>query len=475
MFDEHAFELEGGESVVAGLEHIVGAADIGDEAVLVAGGYVSRVVDAAFEGFCGLLRVAPISGGQADGTGIEAQADLTLVAFLTGRWIDEHDVESGQSLAHRTVFEFLIGRVADLQGRLGLAEAIADEHTPVAVHAVDDLGVERLTGTEGLRRRSLQVLQIGLDEHAPHGRRSAEARHSHPVHGLHEGVRVEARVVVEEDAGLGDPRGEDIRPGVLGPPGRGDVEVDVAGCQTHPVHRREVTDGIGDMGVGDHLRLRGGARSEVEQHQVIGARTALRVEFGALVIGVGVAVVLLASGFPADDDADDFDIDIIELRGILGAGDDELGVTALGTVGEVDRAQLRGGGHEHGTELDAGEHRLPQLDLVVEHDHDMVAALDPGPAEMIRHLVRTRGELREAPLALGTILFDDPQCRLVVVLGDLVEPVEGEVEVCETRPFELFARSIIVAAELDQLVSGRAELLGHCHCGLLTYRRRHIL
>ena len=227
--------------------------------------------------------------------------------------------------------------------------------------------------------------------------------------------------------------------------------------------------------MGDHLRLRGGARGEVEQHQVIGPRGALRIEFGALVIGIRVAVVLLAGGLPADDDADDLDIDVIELRGILGAGDDELGLTALGTVGEVDGAQLRGGRHEHGTELDAGEHRLPQLDLVVEHDHDMVAALDPGPAEMIRHLVRPCRELREAPLALGTILFDDPQCRLVVVLGDLVEPVEGEVEVCETRPFELFARSIIVAAELDQLVSGRAELLGHCHCGLLTYRRRHIL
>ena len=73
-----------------------------------------------------LARRRTVIGSCTPRSRIEAQADLTLVAFLTGRRVDEHDIETGQRLAHRTVLEFLIGRIADLQGRLGLAEAVPD-------------------------------------------------------------------------------------------------------------------------------------------------------------------------------------------------------------------------------------------------------------------------------------------------------------------------------------------------------------
>src|SRR5699024_6720687 len=106
---------------------------------------------------------------------------------------------------------------------------------------------------------------------------------------------------------------------------------------------------------------------------------------------------------------------------------------------------LCGRRHEYGPELDAGEHRLPQLDLVVQHDHDVVAALDPGPAEVVRDLVRPGRELGEGPLPLGTIGFDDPQSGTVIVLRDLVEPVEGEVEVrSEEHTSELQSRFDLV-------------------------------
>src|SRR5699024_8966243 len=125
------------------------------------------VVDAVGEGLGRLLLIGPVPAGQTDGTGIEAQTDLALVALLTSGRVDEDDVEAGQRLAHRAVFELLVGRVADLQGRFGLAEAVADDHTPVALDTLDDLGIERVSRAPGLRRRGLEVTEIGLDEHAP--------------------------------------------------------------------------------------------------------------------------------------------------------------------------------------------------------------------------------------------------------------------------------------------------------------------
>src|SRR5699024_9532671 len=95
-------------------------------------------------------------------------------------------------------------------------------------------------------------------------------------------------------------------------------------------------------------------------------------------------------------------------------------------------------------------------------------ALDPGPAEVVRDLVRSGRELGEGPLPLGTVGFDDPQSGTVIVLRDLVEPVEGEGEVCEARPFERRTGGVVVAAELAQLFSCCPELIGHCHCCLLT-------
>ena len=469
VFDEHTLELERGEPVVAGLEHVIGASDVGDEAVLITFGHVTGVVDAAFESLGGLLLIAPVAARQAQRPGIEAEADLSLIALFPGGRVDEDDVVSGQHLAHRAVLELLIGGIADLQGRLGLPVAVADEHAPIVLHPVDDLRVEGLTGTEGDRRRVLQVTEIRLDEHPPHGRRGAEARHADPVHGLHQRIRVEACVVVEEHAGLGDPRGEDVRPCVLRPARRGDVEMDVSGLQAHPVHRREMSNGVGDMRMGDHLRLRRRARGEVKEEEIVGAGPALRIEVGGFLIGFGVGAVLLTRGLTTDDDADHLGVDVIELRGIRDAGDDEFCLAAFHPVAQIDRPELSRRRQQHRTELDAGEHRLPEFHLVAEHHHHMITAFDSGSAQEVRDLIRTGRELGVAPLALGAVLLDDPQSRTVIVLRHPVEPVEAEVEVFEAGPFETRTRGLIVAAKLDQRVPGRPEIVGHRHCDLLTF------
>ena len=86
---------------------------------------------------------------------------------------------------------------------------------------------------------------------------------------------VEALVVEDRDRRLGEPGREDVAPGVLGPAGRAEVQMHVAGLQAEPVHRREVPDGIGGVGVLDELRPRGRAAGEVQEQRVARARGAV--------------------------------------------------------------------------------------------------------------------------------------------------------------------------------------------------------
>ena len=335
------------------------------------------------------------------------------------------------------------GRVADLQGGLRLAEAVADGDAPLAFDDRDDLRVERLTGAQRLGRRHGERLQVRLDEHAPHGGRGAEAGHTHAVHDAHEGGRVEAAVVDDHDAGARDPRGEEVRPRVLRPAGRGDVEVPVAGLQAHPVHGRQVAHRVRGVGVRDHLRLRRGAGGEVQEQEVVPAGLALDGE--VLGFGGGLRVQQVAFARPGDralargivdDDAHDGVVDVIELGRVRLAGDDEARLPALGPILQVDRTQLNRRGQEHRAQADAREHRLPQLDLVVEHDHDVAAARHAGPPQEVRDLVGAAAQQIVGVDLLAAVLLDDPQRGIVVAAGQRIEPVDGEVEVLEPRPGE---------------------------------------
>src|SRR5699024_12620368 len=110
--------------------------------------------------------VPAVPSGQTDAAGVGSAAVPTLVALVTGGRIDEDDVESGQRLAHRPVLELLVRRIADLQSRLGLPEAVADEHAPVALDTVDDLGIERLSRAQG-RSEERRVGKEGRSQGSP--------------------------------------------------------------------------------------------------------------------------------------------------------------------------------------------------------------------------------------------------------------------------------------------------------------------
>src|SRR5262249_16884872 len=99
---------------------------------------------------------------------------------------------------------------------------------------------------------------------------------------LHEciqnGPRLEFRVVERENCGTRVPRRKDAAPRMLGPPGGADVPMHVSGPRTNPVHRRQVTDRVGLMGMKDQLRLGGRARGEIEKQRIVAVRRTIWYE-----------------------------------------------------------------------------------------------------------------------------------------------------------------------------------------------------
>ena len=81
---------------------------------------------------------------------------------------------------------------------------------------------------------------------------------------------------------------------------------------------------------------------------------------------------------------------------------------------EVCGAERAGGGHDDGAELGDGQHRLPQFDLIAEHQDDAIALADAEATQPRRHPVGAVGHLGEGDLLLAAVLFDDAQRRAVI-------------------------------------------------------------
>ena len=466
MLDQHAFQLEGADAVVGRLEHVVGAAHVGDVAVGVARGDVARVVRGVAHRFGGALGAVDVAVHQAQRPGRERQADLALVAGLPVH-VHQHHLVAGQGPAHRSGLDRLARRVAHLRRRLGLAVAVAQVQAPGRAHAVDDLGVERLAGADHLAQLQPPAVggQVFLDQHAPHGGRCAQRRDAVRGQHLQQRLRLEALVVGDEDAGARVPRREEAAPRVLGPARRGDVQVHVAGLQPQPVHGGQMPDRIALVRVQHQLGLGRGARGEIEQQRIGGLGHAVRRE------GVGVAVDRIgdAAGHgAADGDARAARAHLRELVRAARRRDRELHLPALHAVLHVLRRQQRGGRDHHGAELHGGQHDLPQRHLVAHHQQDAVPAAHTLRAQEVGGPVGARGHRAEGELALAAVLLDDPQRRGVVAGGQRVEPVEGPVEFVQLRPAEVAVGGGVVGAVRQQELAGAHEGGGISHaCCLL--------
>ena len=158
VLDEHALEFERTDPVVTRFEDVVGATDVGDVAVLVAAGDVAGVVATTGEGPLVqlVIRTGPrvVAGHHADRTfGRARHADLTVVTDHIGDRVDQLDSVPGNGATHRPGLHALSRRVADLNGGLGLTEAVTDRQSPGAIDRLDHFGIERLAGADQFAQR----------------------------------------------------------------------------------------------------------------------------------------------------------------------------------------------------------------------------------------------------------------------------------------------------------------------------------
>jgi len=147
----------------------------------------------------------------------------------------------------------------------------------------------------------------------------------------------------------------------------------------------------------------------------------------------------------------------LELRDVVRARDDVADVTTINAILEIGgREEGRGGGDDD-TELDRGEERFPERDLVAEHQHQAVAPSRAHAAQVVRDTVRCCRQFREGADGLGSVLFDNVQGRTIVAGGDRIEVVERPVEVMECRPAKTVERFVIIGSVLQDEVATLQE------------------
>ena len=242
----------------------------------------------------------------------------------------------------------------------------------------------------------------------------------------------------------------------------------VAGFHPDPEHGGQVAHRVGGVRVLHQLGLGRGARGEIEQQGVVGQGGRVRRELFARSGRVRVlqGVFIGGRGTGADFDQRVVARDLGELPDIGASDGGPVRAAALHAVLQVGRPHQGSGGDHDDAQLDPGEHQFPEFHLVAEHDDHPVAAPHTLPAQPVGHLGGAPGKVRVAAPRGGAVLLDDDEGRLAGfgrVRRDLVEPVQGEVEVLKTRPLEFAARRLVVRAELKHPVACCAEFLSDCH------------
>jgi hypothetical protein len=81
--------------------------------------------------------------------------------------------------------------------------------------------------------------------------------------------------------------------------------------------------------------------------------------------------------------------------------------SAADAVSEVMGPQCRRGRHDYPAEFHYRQHRLPKLDLIVQHHHDPITASDAAAGQRCGEPIRARGQVGEGIRAIGPVRTDD--------------------------------------------------------------------
>ena len=98
VFDQRAFQFERADAVAAGFEDVVGAADIGEIAIGVAGGDVAGAVEGALDGLKAAT-VLLVALHERGGGRVEREADDALFSLVM-IGVEQADAVAGQGAAH---------------------------------------------------------------------------------------------------------------------------------------------------------------------------------------------------------------------------------------------------------------------------------------------------------------------------------------------------------------------------------------
>ena len=164
----------------------------------------------------------------------------------------------------------------------------------------------------------------------------------------------------------------------------------------------------------------------------------------------------------------------VELVDVVAGRDHMRDRTAHDAVLQVVASDGQRRGEDDGADLGEGEHRLPELDLVAEHQQDRIALAHSPPEQPVAELVGAGRQLVERPGGALAVLLEDHQRGRRVVARDLVEPVDRPVEgAVDLGPGELRTSGRVVLAQRDELIARGAETFcGRADGHGLPHRRK---
>ena len=114
---------------------------------------------------------------------------------------------------------------------------------------------------------------------------------------------------------------------------------------------------------------------------------------------------------------------LVELGRAGRVGQHKGDVPAFQPVLQVGAGEQCRGRDDNHTQLDGGQHRLPERHLVAQHEQYAVALFRAEPHQKVCHLAGATGELGIGERSLGAGLLEDAQGRRVIVAGNAVEVV----------------------------------------------------
>jgi len=330
-FEEGAFDLKGADEVTAGVDDIVGAADIPDVAILVAAGEVTGDVEVAAELFAVGLGALVVGAEHGAPAFFEAEVALAAGGNRLKFFVADMDLDTMAGEAHGTRLDGHSRVVGDHHAAgLGLKPGVVDVAVEGLLTPGEDLGVERLADAVD----ALEAGEIGLGE--GFGRL------------LHEHAEGGGGSVPDRDAVVGD----ELHP-VGGAVAAGELELGDAGGEGGD----DAVDEAGDPGgvSGAPEEVAGGGEHDIGEGGAHVFEGAVDVE-GAFGLAGGAGGVLEEGG--------GFGVDLVGVvEGVWGGGEERVeGEDSRGEIGGaineedmLEGGKLRADGEELGEEAVLGD------------------------------------------------------------------------------------------------------------------------